>query len=834
MAERGITTVTLPPTLMRILPVEELPGLRTIVSAGERCDWDIIEKWGDGRRLLNAYGPTEVTVGPTYFVTDKVRTDSRSVPIGRPIGNIQTYVLSKDGEPVPVGVAGELYVGGIGVARGYLGRPGLTAERFVPNPFGDGGRLYRTGDKVRYLVDGNLEFLGREDEQVKVRGFRIELGEIENILGEYPDCAECVVAAQEDTEGRNRLVAYVVPEAGISLNVSEMRAYLNNHLPGYMVPGSFVTLEELPVTPSGKIDRKALPEVDGSRPELTKEYVAPRTAEETALVEIWKSVLGIEKVGVHDNFFELGGDSILSIQIIAQAQGAGLGLTPQQLFQHPTIEGLAAVSDKTVIVTAEQGIVTGPVPLIPIQRWFFDQELPEPHYWNQTVLLSVTGGLELSKLKEAVGAIRAHHDALRMQFKQEGGEWVAIQMGDDVPPAVELVDLSGGEKAVKRGQIESSAVEYQKSLNLTEGPLLRVVYYDLGEGEADRLLLVAHHMVVDGISWRIILSDLQTAYQQVEAGKQVVLPPKTTSYQKWAEKLSAYADTDELERERGYWLSGEMRSSTPLPVDDEGGRGLNTVGTAEQVRLVMDEEQTQALLHSVPPVYNSKILEVMLTALVDAFSKWTGSSRLLVDMEGHGRVELFPEVDISRTVGWFTSLYPVVLSTKPGSTPGESLMSIKEQMRAVPKGGIGYGIMRYVRQEEGLRSKMETYPQAEVSFNYLGQMDQVLGSGEIFGAAEEDTGLPFSPEGKRMHLLELNSLVVDRSLRMNWTYSPAIHKRETVERLAQDYMDALSAIITHCQSPDAGGYTPSDFPGAKLNQKDLDKLLSKLKKGDAR
>jgi len=291
--------------------------------------------------------------------------------------------------------------------------------------------------------------------------------------------------------------------------------------------------------------------------------------------------------------------------------------------------------------------------------------------------------------------------------------------------------------------------------------------------------------------------------------------------------LAAYAETEELEKERGYWLSEEMRGLDPLPVDDEGGRGSNTVGTSEQVRLVMDEEQTQGLLHTVPPVYNSKILEVMLTALVDAFSRWTGSRRLLVDMEGHGRVDLFPEVDISRTVGWFTSMYPVVLSIKAGSTPGEALMSVKEQMRAVPKEGIGYGLMRYVRGGDH-RKEFETYPQAEVSFNYLGQMDQVLDSGEIFGAAEEDTGLPFSPKGKRVHLLELNSLVVDRKLRMNWTYSPGIHKRETVERLAQDYMDALTAIIIHCQSPEAGGYTPSDFPDVDLDADDIDAILDEI------
>ena len=270
LEEEKITVVTLPPTMLRVMPEKRLGGLKTLVSAGERCDWDIVGKWGVDRRMLNAYGPTEATVGPTYYVTDEIRKDSRSVPVGRAIGNIQVYILDRNGEPVPVGVTGELHVGGVGVARGYLGRPGMTAERFVPDPYGDGGRLYRTGDMVRWLADGNLEYLGREDEQVKVRGFRIELGEIENVLGEYGGCAECVVVAKEDEGGRNRLVAYMVGEEGGDLNVSEIRTYLSSHLPGYMVPGSYVTLEEMPVTPSGKIDRKGLPEVDGSRPELSK------------------------------------------------------------------------------------------------------------------------------------------------------------------------------------------------------------------------------------------------------------------------------------------------------------------------------------------------------------------------------------------------------------------------------------------------------------------------------------------------------------------------------------------------------------------------------------
>ena len=533
-------------------------------------------------------------------------------------------------------------------------------------------------------------------------------------------------------------------------------------------------------------------------------------------------MLGVEKVGVHDNFFELGGDSILSIQIVAQAQEAGLGLTPQQLFQHPTIEGLAAVTDQAAVVEAEQGEVTGEVALIPIQEWFFDQELPERHYWNQTVLVSVNEKLEKENLDGAIGALLKHHDALRTRYEREGGEWRAYQTGYETMPEVAWVDLSKGGKEEQKKRIEESAAEYQRSLNLAEGPMMRVVYYDLGEGERDRLLMVAHHLVIDGVSWRIILSDLVRAYQQVAGGKEVELPPKTTSYQKWARKLETYAQTEELREEKEYWMSEEMRDVFPLPVD--GGGGRNKVGEAERVRVEMEEGETVALLQEVPPVYNTKIQEVMLTALVEAMSKWNGQNRLLVDMEGHGRVDLFEDVDISRTVGWFTSMYPVVLRKEAGAAIGESLKAVKEQMRSIPKEGIGYGLMRYKRGEE-----MEGNPEAEISFNYLGQMDQALGRDEIFGAAEEDTGMPFSPEGERTHKLELNAMVVERKLRMNWTYSPGIHERETVEALAEGYKEALAAIIKHCQSPEAGGYTPSDFPGAKLGQKDLDKLLSKLK-----
>jgi non-ribosomal peptide synthase protein (TIGR01720 family) len=396
------------------------------------------------------------------------------------------------------------------------------------------------------------------------------------------------------------------------------------------------------------------------------------------------------------------------------------------------------------------------------------------------------------------------------------------------------VDLSEMSEAEQVREIEEQSKEYQASLDLEAGPLVRVVYYEMGGRQADRLLLVAHHLVVDGVSWRILLEDLQTAYRQARDGQEVKLPLKTSAYRTWAERLEAYAQTEELEKEKGYWLGEVRRGVRPIPVDNPAGRDENLVGTAEQVRVALGVEETKALLHAVPPVYNTQIQEVLLTALVEACLRWSGSNRLLVDLEGHGRVELFGDLDLTRTVGWFTSLYPVVLTKPVGSGVGQAMMAVKEEMRGVPHEGIGYGILRYLGQDENRKAEMAGLESAEMSFNYLGQMDQVIGGSEMFGVAQEDTGLPFSPLGKRAHLVELNALVVAQSLRLNWTYSPAVHKRETITRLAEDYLAALTAIITHCQSPEAGGYTPSDFPGAKLNQKDLDRFLSKLKKSGTR
>ncbi|MDY7077386.1 MAG: amino acid adenylation domain-containing protein [Chloroflexota bacterium] len=815
---------------------EPLPeSLRLVIVGGEKASAERLAAWqkiaGANVVWMNTYGPTEGTIVATSYEppAGEVWDVETGIPIGRPIANARVYLLDRNLQPVPVGVPGELCIGGTGVAQGYLNRPTLTAETFIPDPFSSepGARLYKTGDLARYLPDGNVEFLGRVDHQVKVRGFRVEPGEIEAVLAQHPALRESVVAAREDQAGNTRLVAYIVPDRDPAPTVSDLRDFLAEKLPEYMVPSAFVTLDGLPLMPSGKVNRRALPAPDQARPELDAAYVAPHTRKEEILAAVWSQVLGVEQVGVHDNFFELGGDSILSIQVIARANQAGLRLTPRQLFEAPTIARLAAVAGNGRIVQAEQGLVQGPLPLTPIQRWFFEQGIPNPHLWRQTILLKVHQPLDPDLLKTTVRHLLAHHDVFRLCLQPTPSGWALINVGigEDIPFI--HVDLSELPEPEQGPAIETGAAWLRAILNLTEGCLLRVASFDLGPRRAGRLLITAHHMAIDGVSWHVLLEDFQTLYIQLSRGEMVQLPPKTTSFRYWAQRLAEYAQSDAVRQELDHWLSLARHQPLPLPVDFNNG--ANTESSARSVTVSLSTEETQALLQQVPAAYRTEINDVLLTALAQAFARWTGSQAILVDLEGHGREDLFDDVDLSRTVGWFTSLFPVRLDLNDADGPGEGLMAVKEQLRQVPDRGLGYGLLRYLSQDEEVVRQMRELPQPQVGFNYLGQFGQTADESMFFGPATESTGPDRSPSGVRSHLLDINGGITGGRLRLEWTYSENLHHRATVERLAQDFAESLRALIAHCQSPDTGGLTPSDFKLAGLDQKKLDKVLAKLR-----
>ena len=830
LRDRAITHVTLPPAALAALPAAELPALATLVVAGEACPPALAARWtaaGRGHRLLNAYGPTEASVCATVAEL----AGGGEVSIGRPLPGVAVYVVDRHLRQVPAGIPGELCIGGAGVARGYLERPRATAAQFVPDPFSGrpGARLYRSGDLARFRPDGRLDFLGRIDHQVKVRGFRVELGEVETVLGRCPLVAAAAAALRDGGgEAGQRLVAWVVPRPGAAapLDAGELRAFLRERLPDPMVPASFVVVEALPLTAAGKVDRRALPAPEPPRAPLGRPFAAPRSAAEERLAAIWSQVLRVPRVGIHDNFFDLGGDSILSLQIVSRAARAGLAITPRQVFQHQTVAALAAAAGASGAAAHEQGLVTGPVPLTPIQRWFFEQELPDPRHFNQAVQLDVPPGLDLGVLAAALRLLVAHHDALRLRARRDGSGWRQHVAGLPDPASCAAIDLRAVPPAVRDVTLEAAAKQLQSSLDLERGPLLRAACCELGPGAPKRLLLTVHHLAVDAVSWRILIEDLDATCRQLAQGAAAQLPPKTTSFRRWAERLAEHARSAALAGELPFWLALGGEPAAPLPCDLAAGP--NDLGSARTVSVALDAETTRALLREVPPVYRTEINDVLLTALARSFAAWTGRRRLLVDLEGHGREDLFPDVDLSRTVGWFTTSFPVLLDLGPDrAETGRELMRIKERLRAVPRRGIGYGMLRYLGDAE-TRARLRALPAAEVGFNYLGQMGDLSPDSSPLRAEAENLGPAMSPRSRRAHLVEVNARVAGDQLRVAWTYSGNCHLPPTIERLAQDHLEALRLIVIHCQSPGAGGATHSDFPLAQLGAGDLDRLLQEV------
>jgi amino acid adenylation domain-containing protein/non-ribosomal peptide synthase protein (TIGR01720 family) len=816
-----------------------------LITGGEALGLKLaqrIDEMAAGCRLLNHYGPTETTIGSVVNFDVLIdqngeHNSSSSVPIGRPIANTSIYLLDEKLRPVPLGIAGEIFIGGEGVARGYVRQGGLTAERFLPDPFSgaSGRRMYRTGDRGRYLPDGNLEFLGRLDGQVKVRGYRIELGEIESVLLQHETVRQAVVVPQGDGE-QVRLVAYVITEAEQrrtppgneqSVIVNELRQHLRARVPDYMLPAVFVLTERLPLTANGKVDRRALALRETPARESGK-FIAPQTPVEEQLAAIWREVLRCERVSVHDNFFELGGDSILSIQIIARANQGGLQLTPRQLFEHPTVAELAALAGTAEAVHAEQGIVSGAVPLTPIQQWFFAQRPINPHHWNMALLLEFDdGAYDPTVLKQVVAQLVLHHDALRLRYSQSEQGWSQFISADEMHTIFHEVDLSGFPETEQAAAIQARASEMQTSLDLEHGPLIKVVYFHLGVNSGARLLIVIHHLAMDGVSWRILLEDLALGCTQARDGKPISFPPKTTSFKEWAEQLRQFAQSEEVGQQSAYWLETAARSRQvrPLPVDHEGAS--NTVGDVRTLSVRLDAEETRALLQEVPETYHTQINEVLLTALALALAEWTGERYALVDMEGHGREEIGPGVAVTRTVGWFTTHYPMVLEVSERNNIGEALKAVKEQVRAVPEHGLGWGLLRWREDEATADGAGGMDVEAQISFNYLGQFDQLSETASAFKLAVESSGPTQDPGGTRARLIDITGSILGGRLEMNWFYSENVHQRETIEKVAADFISALRKIIAHCQSPAAGGYTPSDFPDASLSQPDLDVIAAK-------
>jgi amino acid adenylation domain-containing protein/non-ribosomal peptide synthase protein (TIGR01720 family) len=814
----------------------QLASLTTAIVAGEACPLKMVEHHRrvlPGVGLFSEYGATETTVFSSVY--DCLNQTEQIAPLGDPILNIQMHILDEHLDPCPIGVPGEVHFGGTALALGYWRRPELTAERFVPNPFRDepGARLYKSGDKARFRENGEMEFLGRLDNQVKIRGFRIELEEIEIALVEHPALKETAVLALADLGEEKRLVSYLLVEDGAAQpSVSELREFLAESLPEFMVPAVFVFLPDMPRTPNGKVDRKALPDPGAERPELESDFAAPESDGEKTLAGIWADVLGIEGVGIHDNFFELGGDSILSIQVVSRANQAGIKLTPRMVFENQTVADLLAVADVTSepATQIDQGPVSGPVLLTPVQHWYFGLDLPRPEYWNMPMLLDVARPVDVDTLNAALAALQAHHDALRTRFvRSADGSWSQHidPPGNSDPVLIE--DLSGVPESEQSAELDRRAADHQTVFDLAAGPIQRVVLFERGDGLPAKLLWNVHHLVIDGVSWRILLEDLSSALEQLERGEAVKFQPKTTSFQHWSQCLTEYASTPELNAEVAHWSDPIDPALAAVPLDHPGGDNREAV--AAQVRASLDEDKTRALLSEVPKTYNTQINDVLLTALARAFSQWTGDDSLWLVLEGHGRQEIPAEVDLSRTVGWFTSDYPVLLKQERSNyQPGPALQSIKEQLRAIPNQGFGFGLGLHLSNAASVRQRLADLPWPVVGFNYLGQFDQLFRDDARFRHDGGRSGPPLGPDGQRIFVLEIYGMISQGKLELDFEFSEGLHDRSTIETLARDFVTALEQLIEHCLSPEAGGFTASDFSDFSWDAGDLSDIASAIQK----
>ncbi|MFY0563639.1 amino acid adenylation domain-containing protein [Archangium lansingense] len=823
ITDERVTTLHFVPSMLQAFLEEPDVGrctsLRRVVCSGEALPKELEARCLQrlpGAGLHNLYGPTEAAVDVTFHECEP--TDGkRSVPIGRPVANTSIRVLDVHLRPVPVGVSGELYIGGVQVGRGYLARPELTAERFIPDPFSDepGARLYRTGDVARWLPDGELEYLGRNDFQVKVRGLRIELGEIESALERHEAVQQAVVLAREDIPGDKRLVAYVVPistkppapptsplppgegrgegAAVPSLDLTELRAILHQRLPEYMVPTALVSLESLPLTPSGKVDRKALPAPDGTHLQRGP-YVAPRNETEQTLATLWAQVLHVDPVGVHDNFFSLGGDSLLGLRVVSLARQAGLDLTIRQLLQFQTVAGLAAAVGTLQQRGDEPLEPEGPLPLTPNQHISFATDDPERHIWTSSAFFEVDEPLDAELLAQAVRLLVARHDALRVRSVRESSGWrqhlAAIEAHAGCFVQVDLASTSDADLSTA---IEAKANELQRSLDLTEGPLMRLALFDTGPARLRRLLLLVHHTVCDGYSLEVLWKELLTAYQQLRTGQSVQLPARTTSLRAYARKLEELARTEAVRREAPYWLDEERRHTLALPVDIPGGQ--HTGASARRLTVSLDVPRTQALLRAASVERGVQMTDLLLTALARTLARWTGHARSLVDLHDHGR-DIVEDLDVSCTVGWLNFLFPVVLDAGQGLAPAESLRNTQQRLRAIPQRGLGHGLLRYLSGEPSLMEALKALPQPQLLFNYRGHFTgatTALPPG--VRPARESAGIGYSLSVVRRHLLMVNAQIAHEALHVEWIYSEQVHRRDTVEALARSYFEELERLL---------------------------------------
>ncbi|WXG67952.1 amino acid adenylation domain-containing protein [Rhodococcus sovatensis] len=794
MQERAVTHVVTAPALLTTVEVEKVDSLESVVVGGDVCPPDLVERLSGRADLRNSYGPTESTIVVTM---SDLQTDPRAITIGTPLQGASAVVLDRWLRPVPIGMTGELYVGGVGVARGYHRKPSLTSVRFVADPYGSGTRLYRTGDIVRWRVGhsdvAELEFFGRSDFQVQLHGLRIELGEVDAVLS-WHQSVDFVVSNLVHRGDRSFLVSYVKIKHGHEFDQGSLLALASDFLPSHMVPSHLVQLDSVPITPSGKVDRSALPD-----PIRDIDATAFRRASgpvQQVIADAMAEVLGRESVGVDDSFFALGGDSIVAIALVSRAKASGVVFTPRDVFERRTVAALAdvAVSGKERVRLDEfDGGGVGRMPLLPIAH----SVLTRAEYQSdvdcffQSITVHAPADATRDRIIDALAKVFDHHDLLRATLIDDVLE-VAPAGSVDVGALVTEETTDDPNEVVARAGAR---------LRPREGVMLQVVLVTSWDGA--RLVLVLHHLVVDGVSWRILLPDLASAYSGVP------LQPVETSMRRWAHAV------DDLTVESG----DKWRTMVGDADADLGARPLDardTGATRQRVELTVPAHETEGLLERLTTEYRMGPEDALLTALAVALDRWRDTPSHLVSVESHGRDEdAVAGADLTRTVGWFTTVHPVRVTLPRDADPAAAIKAVKEQLRATPTPTLGYGVLR-------ARGDLDGVPTAQISFNYLGKLPESM-HGQPWGPDLSVTADAGSGHRLRTHaVLEIDAAVRDGSLYARIGFPTGVLDEGDVRALADHWSDAMTELAEHGRSEDAGNLTPSDVPLVTVDQSRLD------------
>lgn len=816
-----VSTAIFPPSYLKIFKKNPLPTVRNIISTGEAAALEETLFYASTKHFYNGYGPTETCIGASFYKVEPSAKSKylsqKSIPIGKPFADTKIYVLDNNLNIVPVGMEGEICVSGIGLTKGYLNNEALTLEKFVKNPFASNDTektLYRTGDLGMWNQEGELLYVGRKDEQVQIRGIRVELGEIENVIKTYEGIKEAVVLSQLDANNNAVLIAYI--ETHKLINTNDLREFLTTILPAYMFPANYVTISEWDVMKSGKIDRKKLASKWNDQT-LKRQYQAPENETQGIIVKVWQEVLGKENIGINDNFFEIGGDSIKAIQIISRLYRMEYKADVKDLFKNPTPKDFA-LKLRSLEKTIFQGAVTGEVIVTSIQQEFFQTDVKAKNHFNQAVMLMSELRLETKNISKACTKLVNHHDALRMKFLEKSGR--IIQLNEDLLTdfQIDFHDFTNQANPEKALLHEADAL--QVSFDLQKAPMLKVAHFRLPD--ADRLLIIIHHLVVDGISWRIILEDLNTLFSQLSNGKPLALPSKTDSFKKWASELQNYANSEKLLMQKDYWQTIESAIVQPLPMITENS---HQKADFREVKFELNPEITTKLLEGVNAAFGTEINDILLTALGLAIRDVYGIDQTLLTLEGHGREDIIPEVDINRTVGWFTSTFLIHLNTNFENDLARQIIENKEMLRAIPDKGIGYGILKYLSQNTE-NQNIGFHKKPEILFNYLGQFDSDVPKG-VFSVANEASGKTQADEYNALYPLSILGMVANHRLCMTFGYDAYKLEGQLVEKLVNQYQIILGKLIDFCAKQNTKTLTPSDLTHKSISIDALNSLQRK-------